>query len=189
MSVSVHQTSYALLREELRGVVLQAAADERTAYDDTGSIEGRASAALYALLGDHPIDRRGRCRSCGGPRGVLSCRRRVCRVLVAARFYLQQPVDVLLGDLAGAVEPGAAPVGYGGHGVEDPWDPAATEVLAKVEGEPSDPRTQPLQIPAPIHGRAGVNSSPNLRPGRAPRDGHAPLSGVKSSLVGAGCAP
>jgi len=99
----------------------------------------RASAALYALLGAHPVDRRGRCRSCRGLRALLGRGRRVCRVLVVARFYLYQPKDILLGLLASelhqhatpppsteaAPEPGRAPGAILG-------DPDATDVLPRI---------------------------------------------------------
>ncbi len=95
MSSNVHQTSYELLRETLRDALVTAAGSGRGGI---GCTTCRASAALYALLGEHSVDRRGRCRCCRGPR-VLR-RRRVCRVLVAARFYLYQSEDMLLRLLA-----------------------------------------------------------------------------------------
>ncbi len=94
MGNSAHETSYALLREALRGAVLTAV--ESGSDGGIGSVPCRATAALHALLGDHPIDRRGRCRSCRSRRLWLVRVRRVCRVLVTARFYLHQPGDVLL---------------------------------------------------------------------------------------------
>ena len=99
MSPNVHQTSHELLREALRGAMGAAVGSER-GDGGIGSIPWRASAALDALLGAHPVDLRGRCRSCHGLRALLGRGRRICRVLVVARFYLYQPKDILLGLLA-----------------------------------------------------------------------------------------
>jgi len=138
MSPNVHQTSHELLREALRGAMGVAVGSER-GDGGIGSIPWRASAALYALLGAHPVDRRGRCRSCRGLRALLGRGRRVCRVLVVARFYLHQPKDILLSLLASelrqhttpppsteaAPEPGRAPGAILG-------DPDATDVLPRI---------------------------------------------------------
>ncbi len=99
MSSKVHQTSYELLREALRGA-LAAAVGSGRGDGGIGSTPCRASAALYALLADHRVDRHGRCRSCRGLCAFPGRRRRVCRVLIAARFYLYQPEDMLLRLLA-----------------------------------------------------------------------------------------
>jgi hypothetical protein len=118
----VHQTSYELLREMLRGA-LMAAVGSGHGDGGIGSTPGRASAALYALLGAHPVDQRGCCRSCRAMGTLPGRRRRVCRVLLAAWFYLYQPKDILPGLLASelhqhptpppspeaAPEPGRAP--------------------------------------------------------------------------------
>ncbi len=64
MSLSVHQTSHDLLREVLRGELLAVVESEAGGGEAIGSLHCRASAALYALLGAHPLDRHGRCRSC-----------------------------------------------------------------------------------------------------------------------------
>ena len=139
MSPNVHQTSYELLRETLRAG-LTAAVGSGRGDGEIGSTQCRASAALYALLGGHPVDRRGHCRSCRGLRARLGRRSRVCRVLVAARFYLYQPEDMLLRLLASeldqpaipppsadaAPEPGRTPGSVLG-------DPDATDVLPKID--------------------------------------------------------
>lgn len=78
MSLSVHETSYVLVRDVLRGGLL-AAVGSGDEDGGVGSPECRASAGLYALLGDHAVDRGGRCRSCRGPRDLLWRRRRLCR--------------------------------------------------------------------------------------------------------------
>jgi hypothetical protein len=139
MSPNVYQTSYELLRETLRETLRDALA--AAAGSGCGGIDAttcRAGAALYALLGEHPVDRRGHCRSCRGLR-ALGRRRQACRVLVAARFYLYQPEDLLLRLLASelarlttpplstdaAPEPGRAPGAVLG-------DPDATDVLPRI---------------------------------------------------------
>ncbi len=160
------------------------------------SVECRARATLYALLGEHPVDRRGRCRSCRGPRHRLWRRRRVCRVLVLARFYLFQPVDVLLADAAHDREPGSATP-----------DRDATEVLPRVLTDPNGPRTPPLlptsavasppagssagaRRPGTSHGGAGVSPCPDPRSRRAPpQDAPAPLTWDRPSPVGAASTP
>lgn len=91
MTLSGYQTSRDLLREALRDALVTAAVPGRGA-GGIGSVSWRATAALYSLMGSHAIDGRGRCRTCRG--------RCVCRVLVAARYFLHQPTDVVAGHLA-----------------------------------------------------------------------------------------
>ncbi len=133
----MHQTSRELLREALCSAL--AAAVGSGCGGGIGSTPCRAIAALYALLGDHQVDRRGRCRCCRGPRTWPGCRRRICRVLLAARFYLYQPEDMLLRLLASELdqhttppptaeaepEPDRAPGALLG-------DPDATDVLPRI---------------------------------------------------------
>jgi len=138
MSWNVHQTSHELLREALRAGL--AAAVDSGRDGGIGPTQCRASAALYALLGGHPVDRRGRCRSCRGLRALLGRRGRVCRVLVAARFYLYQPEDMLLHLLASELDQSAAPP-PSADAAPDPGrtpgavlgDPDATDVLPKID--------------------------------------------------------
>ncbi len=107
MSPNVHQTSYELLRDALRSTLAAAVGSE--CNGGIGSTPCRASAALYALLGAHRVGLRGRCRSCRGLRALHW--RRVCRVLVAARFHLYQPEDMLLRLLASElVQPATPPL-------------------------------------------------------------------------------
>ena len=75
------------LREALRSVLVAA--------DGIDSIQFRACAALYTLLIAHPVDQRGRCRSCRRPGAVLGLRRRRCRVHGEACFCLLQPAEFL----------------------------------------------------------------------------------------------
>ncbi|MGH3820776.1 MAG: hypothetical protein ACRDRE_24145, partial [Pseudonocardiaceae bacterium] len=56
----------------------------------------RAVATLYLLLKDHPIDPRGRCRSCRRPVAVFGSWRRRCRVHSKATLCLHQLDEVLL---------------------------------------------------------------------------------------------
>ncbi len=110
MGMSVHQTSYDMLRESLRDGLVTAV-EPRNANVGCESVHYRATAALYALLGGHPIDRRGRCRCCHGPRALLARRRRICHVYVAVRYYLHQPDQVLLHHLASELEQSSFPAG------------------------------------------------------------------------------
>jgi hypothetical protein len=88
-SLSVHQTSHG----QLSGVLRVAARVAVESESEVGSIGCRASAALYSLLAAHPVDRRGRCRSCRGP-GWLGRRRRVCMVFQKAHYWLRQPAHL-----------------------------------------------------------------------------------------------
>lgn len=130
MGLSAHQTSRHLLREAIRGVLLTAIEPDCGNDDGTGSVQFRASAALYALLTDHPIDRRGRCRCCRGPRLLLGSGRRVCRVLVAARFYLHQPDDVLLGRLTSELD-AHTPASRSAADPSNPHTPATPAALRR----------------------------------------------------------
>lgn len=90
---TVDQTSYRLVCDALRETVHAGPG----ATKGGGSIRYRASAVLYLLLLDHPIDRRGRCRSCRGPSGMIGLRRRPCRIhLRASDYLLRQPTEALL---------------------------------------------------------------------------------------------
>lgn len=108
MSRSVHEISYDLLLKDLRGMLRAAVESGRRARDGVGSIQCRACAVLYALLMDHPVDRRGRCRSCRRPGVVFRWRRRRCRVHREACFYLRNSDDFLLAHLTGELELSAA---------------------------------------------------------------------------------
>ena len=76
MSPKVHQTSYELLREALRSALAAAAG---SGCDGSGIGFTRAIVALYALLGDHQVDRAaaaaaaGVCMRCPGD-GAVSVR-------------------------------------------------------------------------------------------------------------------
>lgn len=93
MSPSVHETSHRLLCEAL-GRVLVSVVESGAGV--AGSVEFRAVAALYGLLMNHPVDRRGRCRSCRRAGAVLGWRRRRCQVRVEAAFWVHQPDEAFL---------------------------------------------------------------------------------------------
>ena len=94
MSPTVRRTSYRLACEALREVLL----DTARHGSDRGirPVPYRACAALYSLLLDHPVDRRGRCRSCRRPGTALGLRRRRCLVRITAGYWLLQPDDAFL---------------------------------------------------------------------------------------------
>ena len=149
VSPGARQTSHRLLCEMLRRVLADGVG---AGTGGVGSIEVRAVAALYGLLMDHPVDRRGRCRSCRRQGEVLGLRRRRCRVHRAAHFYLYHPDAFLLSHLAGEL---GLPAPSGS-------DPDDTEVLPVVVTDPDGPRTT-AQSP--------VVSPPPFLPGGFPRAG------------------
>jgi hypothetical protein len=101
---TVDQTSHRLVREALRETVRAGpGAGERV-----GSIRYRASAVLYLLLLDHPIDERGRCRSC--PDVTIGLRSRPCHIHVrASDWLLHHPDEALLSHLARECGAGSVP--------------------------------------------------------------------------------
>ncbi len=141
--------SYTWLCEQLRGSLVDVVQAKRGSAGGIGSVPCRASAALYALLMTHPVDRWGRCRSCRRPGAVFGFRRRRCRVHSEARFWLlQQSAEFVhsrlvselgLTDLA-SVPDSATPMAAGEAG--------GTDVLPGIEPDSSDPRTEPVQTPA-----------------------------------------
>ncbi|MGH3946464.1 MAG: hypothetical protein ACRDRY_24550 [Pseudonocardiaceae bacterium] len=95
-SLSVYQTGHDLMCQVLRKVLLNGVQAGRSAAGGIGSVECQAVATLYMLLMDHPIDRRGRCRSCRRPGAVFGSRWRRCRVYGKASVWLHQPDEALL---------------------------------------------------------------------------------------------
>jgi hypothetical protein len=88
--LTVVQTSHRLLCEALRKTMF-AGAD---APEKNSSIRYLASAVLYELLLDHPIDQRGRCRSCRRSGEIIGLRRRPCRIHLRASYWLlRHPLD------------------------------------------------------------------------------------------------
>lgn len=173
MSPSVRETSYRLLCEVLRRVLVEAVESGPGAV---GSVPHRAMAALYGLLLNHPVDRRGRCRSCRRPGAVLGRRRRRCRVHVEATYWLHQPDEkFLLSHLARE------------FGLADPQrsDRDDTVGLPAVDSRPCSPHAvpqSPAVSPPPVlpggfssagrpdmdHGAAGESAPTGPRPRRGP---------------------
>lgn len=88
---TVDQTSHRLVFQALRQTVRAGP----SALDGGGSIRYRASALLYLLLLEHPLDERGRCRSCPGL--MTGLRPRPCQVhLRASDVLLHYPDEALL---------------------------------------------------------------------------------------------
>lgn len=94
MSLSTHQVSHGRLLRTLRGVLLPAVQPRPGSQQRIDSTLHSACAALYSLLVDHPVDRRGRCRSCRPPNSVLGLRRRPCRVRAKAELWLHLPAEL-----------------------------------------------------------------------------------------------
>jgi hypothetical protein len=94
-SRTVEQTNHRLIRDALRETLRAGPG----ALERVGSLRYRASAVLYLLLLEHPIDGRGRCWSCPG---VLSgLRPRPCQIhLKASDWLLHHPDEVLRSHLA-----------------------------------------------------------------------------------------
>lgn len=90
-SRTVEQTSHRLVCEALRETVRAGPG----AIEGVGSIRYRASALLYLLLLQHPIDEHGRCRSCPGV--MTGLRARPCRIhFTASDWFLRYPDNALL---------------------------------------------------------------------------------------------
>lgn len=119
-SLTVNQTTHRLVCEALRGVLRPLAQAGPDAVDEIGSILYRVSAVVYTLLLDHPIDRRGRCRSCRRPGAIVGLRRRPCRIYLKASYWLLRQPDgpILFSHLADDLGLGTAPAS--GAGVPQP---------------------------------------------------------------------
>lgn len=129
MSPTGYQIEHGLLCDVLRSFLVGEVQAARGA-SRCGRVGCGAGAALYSLLAAHPVDQRGRCRSCRGS-GWLG-RRRVCMVLRKARYWLRQPSHRVITHLASEL------------GVTVPQqsaaaDPEATDVLPRIERQPGDP--------------------------------------------------
>jgi hypothetical protein len=96
-SLTVNQTTHRLVCEALRGVLRQFAQAGPGAVEEIGSVLYRVSAVVYTLLLDHPIDGRGRCRSCRRSGTIIGLRRRPCRIYLKASYWLLcQPHEAIL---------------------------------------------------------------------------------------------
>ena len=83
---SGYQTAHAVVRREVRASLLAGA--ERNESIGFGSVAYVAAAALYALLLEHAVDRRGCCCSCRRPGALVGRRRRRCRIYLVAQQWL-----------------------------------------------------------------------------------------------------
>ncbi|HEX2300049.1 MAG TPA: hypothetical protein VHH34_16315, partial [Pseudonocardiaceae bacterium] len=92
----MQQTRHKLLREALHTVLRDMVHAGPDAAHGIVSVPSRAVAALYQVLLNHPIDRRGRCRSCRRPGTLFGRRRRRCRVYFDVVFWLHQPDPEML---------------------------------------------------------------------------------------------
>ncbi len=151
MGWTIDQTSHRLLCDPLRETVRAGPGT----VDWPGSIRYRASAVLYMLLLDHPVDRLGRCRSCRRSGAIIGLRRRPCRVHAKASYWLlRQPDDTLLSHLANEVREDIA-LSRGATSPPDGpdltvtarIDPSNTDALPRIM---DDPRTDPSQTPAAL---------------------------------------
>lgn len=112
-SGTVDQTGHRLLCDTLREAVRAGPG----AADRISSIRYRALVVLYTLLLDHPIDRRGRCRSCRLPGALIGFRRRPCRIHLRVSCWLLRQSDeaLLLSQLVDELEQGADFAGRNGR--------------------------------------------------------------------------
>ena len=97
---SVYQTGHQHMCAVLRGVLAETVQAGRRAAGGIGTVPCQAIAALYMILMNHPVDRRGRCRSCRRPGALLGLRRRRCQVHGEAGVWLHQPTEFLRTQLA-----------------------------------------------------------------------------------------
>jgi len=142
---SAYQTTHDRIRQVLRTVLVDSMRAGLDTTGEIGSVQFRACAALYGLLRDHPVDQRGRCRSCQRRGAVLRARWHRCRMQGTASLWRQQLDVALLPRLLpheptpSLTSPPAAP---GPARADDPED---TDVLPTIT---TNPPTQPPQTPA-----------------------------------------
>lgn len=97
---SVQQITHELMCAALRTALRSAVDTDRDDLRELDSMGGRAIAALYMIMMSHPVDRRGRCRSCRRPGALVGRRSRRCRVYGEANVWLHQPTEFLRSQLA-----------------------------------------------------------------------------------------
>lgn len=85
---SVHQTTHAVLRRDLRAGLVDAAT--RAGPRGVGSVLFRAAAGVYALLVEHAVDHRGCCVRCRRPGSWVGPARRRCLVYPLVHDWLYQ---------------------------------------------------------------------------------------------------
>lgn len=165
--ISAHQTSYDLTCQMLHEVLLNVVRDGLGAKGRIRLAQFKAVAVLYGLLLEHPVDGRGRCRSCRRSDGLLRGGRRRCRVYMKAAFWLHQPdVAFLLSQLAHELGLTAAPPPTTGDapGHLQASDPEDTDTLPTIAAAsrtlalPPPPRPRSSHEagrPDPTHGGTG----------------------------------
>lgn len=174
---SAHQTSYQLLCDALAAVLRSAVQAGPGAAEGIGSLPCRAVAALLMVLSGHPVDRRGRCRSCRRPGAVFGRRWRRCQVHIVASFWLRQPDQrLLLRQLAAELTQHAARSSGTGDSRGAPAQSPAVPPPPPPRGSPRAGR------PDPDHGGAGEPGPERPRPRRAPPE-DPPTSGRLRSLL------
>lgn len=137
-----HELMCAALRTALRSIVDPGRDDPR----ESDSMGDRAITTLYMIMMSHPVDRRGRCRSCRRPGALLGRRWRRCRVYGEANVWLHQPTEFLRSQLARELR------------LDDPL--ATCAPLSKLRPS-SPPPSSPADSPeVPVHGRAGERPPP-----------------------------
>ncbi|MGH3913983.1 MAG: hypothetical protein ACRDTC_11340 [Pseudonocardiaceae bacterium] len=158
---TVYQTGYGLVRERLRGVLGAVVESGPGAEHVMGSVSWRVCAALYSLVEEHPVDRRGRCRSCRGPGALMRWGRRRCQVRVWACFWLHQPDEtLLLGLLARELDqqPGPSPGAKeqadrsGSSQAASALGSDTTDVLPRIKLDRDDRLPQVPTVPCPPAG-------------------------------------
>ena len=146
-SRTVEQANHRLICDALRETMRAGPG----AVERVSSIRYRASAVLYLLLLEHPIDGRGRCWSCPG---VLSgLRPRPCQIHVkASDWLLHHPDEVLRSHLAR--EFGAASLLSPNVLSPNVLSPRATGALPRsgltVKARPDPAQTLALPGPLPV---------------------------------------
>jgi hypothetical protein len=181
-SRTVEQTNHRLICDALRETMRAGPG----AVERVSSIRYRASAVLYLLLLEHPIDERGRCWSCPG---VLSgLRPRPCQIHVkASDWLLHHPDEVLRSHLAR--EFGAASLLS--PNVLSPratGTPPRSGLTVKARPDPAQPPAHPGPLPVREFREAG---RPDPAPGGAgvhpegPRFRRVPPSDEKQVVLGA----
>ncbi|MGH3832870.1 MAG: hypothetical protein ACRDRS_20930 [Pseudonocardiaceae bacterium] len=146
---SVDQTSHRLVCEALRESVRAGPG----ALGRIGSIRYRASAVLYLLLLDHPIDWRGRCFSCPGV--MIGLRPRPCQIhLRASDWLLHHSPEVLLSHLAREFGAGSVPScgasRWPGLTVRARPDPGDFDAGSRVAGESHTDLSRTPVVPFPL---------------------------------------
>jgi hypothetical protein len=153
-SCTADQMSYRLICQVLRGVLRD--------YAELGEVDSqecRAVAALYTLLLEHPIDRRGRCLSCGRARMVFGCRRQ-CRIYRVTHYWLHRSTALLVSSLTRELgltvpplpitkpEPDQTGPTITGRSEQDDTDESPT--IEATQTDPHAPDHQAPVLPSPL---------------------------------------